>query len=141
MPENIGIDVPAGKIVRVQFKPKDEKQKPTRIDGPVEAKVLEDPTAPAQPPAEVAVGGVNGLFVDIKLPEEEGSIATVEVGGDTDPGEEREVITTLITLRRLGEAPGKAVSLGATPETVKFADADQFGNFDAPAATKARSRT
>lgn len=129
MAENIGIDVPAGKIARVQFKPVDERMKPTKIDGPVEAKVLDDPTAATQPPAEVRVGGRDGLFVDVKLPDLEGSLATVEVDADTLEGEPREVITALLTLRRLGEVPGKAVSLGATPEAVSFAAADQFGVF------------
>lgn len=132
MAENIGIDIPAGKIARVQFKPVDEKGKATKIDGPVQAKVLEDPTSPAQPPAEVVVGGLDGLFVDIKLPDTEGAIASVEVGGDPNeaPGRvDEEVITTLVTVRRLGEVPGKAVILGATPETVTFPAADQFGVF------------
>lgn len=124
MPENIGIDVPAGKIARVQFKPVDEAGKTAKLDGPVEATVLEGGAA------EVVVGGLDGLFVDMKLPDDEGAIASVEVGGDVDVTQEREVITTLITLRRLGVVPGKAVSLGAKPETVSFPDADQFGIFD-----------
>lgn len=125
MAENIGIDVPAGRITRVQFKPVDEKLKPAKLDGPVEVEVLNDPAA-----AEVAVGGPDGLIVDIKLPDAEGSLATVEVGGDVDVDpQNREVITTLITLRRLGEVPGKAVSLGAKPETVSFPNTDQFGVF------------
>lgn len=132
MPENIGIDVPEGKIARIQFKPVDERQRVAKLDGPVEATVLPDPTLPTQPPAEVIVGGVDGLFVDIKLPELEGSIASVEVNADVDVNpDNREVITTLITLRRLGAVPGKAVTLGARPEGVSFPAADQFGVFPA----------
>lgn len=134
MAENMGIDVPAGRIARIQFSPVDERGKPTKIDGAVVAKVLDDPTAPTQPPADVAVGGKDGLFVDIRLPEAEGSLASVEVSGDPDPApgrQEEQVLTTLITLRRLGEVPGKAVSLGGKPETVAFVPGDQFGVFPA----------
>lgn len=125
MSENLGIDVPAGLIARVVFQPVDEKSKPTKLDGPLTVSVLDDPGL-----AEVAVGGKNGLLVDIKLPDTEGTIATVEVEGDNDLSPDaREVISTIITLRRLGEVPGRAVSLGAKPENVTFQSADQFGVF------------
>lgn len=127
MPENLGIDVPAGMIARIPFKPVDERLKSAKLDGELKATVLNDPAA-----AEVAVGGPNGLIVDIKLPEAEGSIATVEVEGDNDLSPDvREVISTIITLRRLGEVPGKAVSLGANQTAVTFPTADQFGVFPA----------
>lgn len=129
MNESIGIDLPEGKIARIQFKPVDERNKVAKLDGPLEVAVLEDPTQTTQPPAEAVVGGPSGLVVDIKLPDEIGALASVEVGGDTLEGELREVITTLITLRRVAEAPGKAVSLGATTDTVAFPNADQFGQF------------
>lgn len=125
MPENLGIDVPAGKIARVVFQPTDEKLKPAKLDGPLTVSVLDDAAL-----AEVAVGGKNGLLLDIRLPDEEGSIATIEVEGDNDLSPDaREVISTLITVRRLGDVPGKAVSLGAKAENVTFQAADQFGVF------------
>lgn len=129
MPENIGIDIPAGTIARVQFKPVDERQKAAKLDGPLTATVVTEPGS-----AEVAVGGTDGLTVDIKPPDAEGSLATVEVEGDNDLSPDaREVISTIITVRRLGDVPGKAVSLGGTPDTVTFPPADQFGQFPAQA--------
>lgn len=127
MPENIGIDIPAGAIARIQFKPVDERQKVAKLDGPLTAEVVTEPGS-----AETAVGGTDGLVVDIKPPDVEGSLATVEVSGDNDlTPDTREVISTIITVRRLGEVAGKAVSLGGTPDTVTFPPADQFGQFPA----------
>ncbi len=133
MPENIGIDIPAGQIARIQFTPVNELGAAAKIDGAITATVLDDAEA-----AEVAVGGKDGLFLDIKLPDTEGSIATVEVDGDADlDPAKREVLTTIITARRLGAVPGKAISLGGKPENVNFVDAGQFGNFpEAPAARR-----
>jgi hypothetical protein len=135
MPDNnIGIDVPAGKIARLVFDPYNEKLQPAKLDGPLIALVTSDsPT-----PAEVAVGGPSGLWVDIKPLDAEGSIANVEIKGDPDlDPAKREVLTTLVTVRRLGEVPGKAVSLGGNPEKFTFENADQFGVFpDPPALSK-----
>lgn len=130
MPDNIGIDVPAGQIARLVFVPYNEKNEPAKLDGPLEAELATDsPTT-----AEVAVGGPGGLMVDIKPLDEEGSVAIVEVDGDADLDPlKREVLTTLVTVRRVGAVPGKAVSLGAKQENVAFLAADQFGVFpDAP---------
>ncbi len=133
MPDNLSLDVPAGKIARVTFQPFNEKNEPAKLDGPLTAVLMDDsPTT-----AEIAVGGPGGLIVDIKPLDEEGSVALVEVDGDADlDPAKREVLTTLVTVRRLGAVPGKAVSLGAKPENVTFVGADQFGVFPDAAAKK-----
>lgn len=124
--DNLGIDVPAGKIARLVFAPFNEKNQPSKLDGPLTAIVSDD----SPMTSEVAVGGPNGLTVDIKPSDEEGSVAIVEIGGDADlDPAKREVLTTIVTVRRLGEVPGKAVSLGGKAEAVTFQDADQFGKF------------
>lgn len=139
MAETLSIEVPAGKIVRVQFKPVNKELQSAKLDGAVQAIVFPDPDAATQPPAEVAVGGPDGLYLDIKLPEEKDSLATIEVKGDPDLDPNRtEVISTIITVRRLADVAGQAISLGATAETTSFPNADQFGVFPVPAAGRRR---
>lgn len=131
MADNIGIDVPAGKIARLVLKPVDQKGLATKLDGPITAVVQGDPAT-----AQVAVGP-DGLTVDIMLPEVVDSQATVELDGDADVDPANvEVITTLVTLRKLGEVPGKAVTLGAAPANITFPGTDQFGVFPAASAKK-----
>lgn len=135
MPDNIGVDVPAGQIARLTFAPYNEKDEPAKIEGPLNAKAKEDsPT-----PVETAVGGPGGLTVDFKISEVEGDVGVAEVDGDADlDPAKREVLTTLVTLRRLGAVPGKAISLGAKVENVAFLPADQFGAFPADPAARRR---
>jgi hypothetical protein len=137
MSDNIAIDVPAGQIARIVIAPTDETGKPAKLDGPVEATVLPGPT-PETNTAEVAIGP-SGLVVDIRLPDVPDAIATIELDGDADLDKgKREVITTLVTLRRLGEVPAKAVTLGAQ-QGVTLLPADQFGVFpEAPPAARLR---
>jgi hypothetical protein len=125
-PSQLAIDIPMGVIARVQIKPVDENGKVAKLDGPVEATVIStDPNT-----AEVVVGGKDGLFVDVKLPDAEGSIATIELDGDNDQSPDtREVITSILAVRRIGDLPGKAVTLGVAVEGVSFPTADQFGVF------------
>jgi hypothetical protein len=133
MPDNIGIDVPAGQIARMTFAPFNEKNEPAKLDGALTAVAKDDsPT-----PVETAVGGAGGLTVDFKMSDTEGDVGVVEVDGDADlDPAKREVLTTLVTLRRLGAVPGKAVSLGGKSENVTFVAADQFGVFPEAVARK-----
>lgn len=135
MADNIAIDVPAGQIARITFAPVNEKNEPAKLDGPLT--VVNTPDSPTQ--ANVAVGGPDGLMLDIQLDGTEGSIAVLEVDGDADlDPAKREVLTTLVTARQLGAVPGKAVTLGAKSENVAFLGADQFGVFPATAAARRR---
>lgn len=125
--QNISIDVPPGQIVRLRFAPLTEAGNPADLDGPLSAVVLDDPSL-----GETAVGGSKGLIVDIKFSEEVGSILNVEVDGDPDPApgrQDEEVLSTIVTVRRVALPPPQAVTLGAKAENVTLVDAGQFGQF------------
>lgn len=134
-PSSLSIDLPAssGPLVRLPIAPLDKDNKPEQIEaGTLKATVTPDPTA-----AQVAISP-DQKFVDILLPDVAGATATVEL--DADPnlatGDQGEVITTIITLRRLGAAPEEAVTLGVDPAKAQFLDASAFGVFPASASKR-----
>jgi hypothetical protein len=133
-PVTFSLELPdTGDAARLTFAPKDIDGNSVSIDGPVIPTVQGDPTS-----AQTAVSP-DGLMLDIQIPNTPDASAVVEVDADADLSPtNKNVITTMVTVRRLGPAVKQAVTLGAQADVFKTIPADQFGVF--PAATNARKK-
>jgi hypothetical protein len=130
--DTFSLELPStGEAARLAFQPKDKNNVSVKIDGAIIPTIQGDPSS-----AQVAVSP-DGLTLDIQLPTTPDSNAVIEVDADADLSpDNKNVITTMVTVRRLAPAVGQAVTLGAQADVVSLIPADQFGVFPASAAKK-----
>jgi hypothetical protein len=131
-PVTFSLELPStGEAARLTFAPQDIDGNRVSIDGPVIPTVQGDPAS-----AQTAVSP-DGLTLDIQIPNTPDVSAVVEVDADADLSPtNKNVITTMVTLRRLGPVAKQAVTLGAQADVFKTIPADQFGVFPAASARK-----